>query len=136
MKCHPDPKRPPKRPANNNRRLLTCLPITRKIVTAQMREKIYYSLKSKLLFSEERKECHKGKRGTRDFLYIDQHTLKDSKTRRKHVTMAWTDKKCLLYDPTKLDNSLKIYTISDKVTKFISQAMKSWRVDMIIGGKT
>ena len=55
-----------------------------KILTAQ----IYDSLISRKLFPEEQKGCHKGTRGMGDLLYIDQHTLKESKTRRKNVAMT------------------------------------------------
>ena len=37
---------------------------------------------------------------------------------------------------TKLDNSLKMYNISDKVIKFIVETMKNWRVELTTGGKS
>ena len=43
----------------NNYRPIICLPIMWKILTAQMREKIYYSLKSRVLFPDEEKGCRK-----------------------------------------------------------------------------
>ena len=47
-------------------------------------------------FPKEQKGC---RRGTGDQLYIDQHNLKETKTWRKDVVMAWIDyKKSLLYD--------------------------------------
>ena len=56
-------------------------------------EMIYYSLISHGLFPEEQKGRHKVTRGTDDLLYIDQHILNESKTRRKDVAMAWNDNK-------------------------------------------
>ena len=47
-----------------------------KLLTAQIREKIYYSVTSRGLFSNEQKECRKGSRGTAELLYIDQHMIK------------------------------------------------------------
>ena len=64
-----------------------------KILTAQIREKIYYSLTSLRLFPDEQKGCHKGSRGTEKLLYIDQHILDESKTKRKNLAMALTDYK-------------------------------------------
>ena len=64
-----------------------------KILTAQIREEIYYSLKSRGLFSEEQKGCRKGARGTAELLYMDQHILNESKTRRKNLAIAWIDYK-------------------------------------------
>ena len=60
-----------------------------KIITAQIREKIYDLLESHELFLEEQKECYKVFRGTGELLCIDQHILNESKTRRKNRTLAW-----------------------------------------------
>ena len=60
-----------------------------KILTAQIREKIYNSLTSRGLFPDEQKGCRKGSRGTAELLYIDQHILNESKTRLKNLAMAW-----------------------------------------------
>ena len=57
-------KDPSKGNAPNNYRPITCLPIMWNILTAQTREKIYYSLTSRGLFPEEQKGCRKGFRGT------------------------------------------------------------------------
>ena len=54
-----------------------------KILTAQIREEIYNLLISRRLFHKEKKRCRKEQRRTKDVLYIDQHILKDSKTRCK-----------------------------------------------------
>ena len=64
-----------------------------KILTAQIREKIYYSLTSRGLFPDEQKGCRKGSRDTAELLYIDQRILNESKTRRKNLAMAWIDYK-------------------------------------------
>ena len=44
------------------------------------------------IFDEQKGRC-KGTRGTAELLYIDQHILNESKTRRKNVAMAWIDYK-------------------------------------------
>ena len=59
-----------------------------KILTAQIREEIYYSLRSWGLFPEEQKGCHKRSRGIAELLYTGQHILHESKTRWKNLTMA------------------------------------------------
>ena len=86
-------KDPSKGTAPNNYRPITCLPMMWKILTAQIREKIYNSLTSRGLFPGEQKGCRKGSRGTAELLYIDQHILNESKTRRKNLAMAWIDYK-------------------------------------------
>ena len=77
-------KDPSKGNAPNNYRPITCLPMMLKILTAQIREKIYNSLTSRRLFPEEQKGCRKGSRGTAELLYIDQHILNESKTEKSN----------------------------------------------------
>ena len=84
-------KDPSKGTAPNNYRPITCLLMMWKILTAQIREKIYYSLTSRRLFPDEQKGCCKGSRGTAELLCIDQHILNESKTRRKNLVIAWMD---------------------------------------------
>ena len=67
--------------------------MTLKILTVQIREEIYYLLTNRGLFPEEQTGCRKGSCGTAELLYIDQHILNESKTRRKNLAMAWIDYK-------------------------------------------
>ena len=64
-------KDPSKGTAPNNYRPITCLPMMWKILTAQIREKIYDSQTNRGLFPDEEKGCRKGSRGTPELLYID-----------------------------------------------------------------
>ena len=86
-------KDPLKGTTPNNNRPIMYLPMTWKILTAQIKEDIYYSLTSHGLYPEEQKRCRRGSRGTGEFLYRDQHILNESKTRRKNLAMAWIDNK-------------------------------------------
>ena len=72
-------KDPSKGNAPYNYRPITCLPMMWKILTAQIREEIYYSLTRHRLFPDEQKGCCKGSRGTAELLYIDQHILNESR---------------------------------------------------------
>ena len=68
-------KDPRKRTALINYRPITCLHMMWKILMAQIREEIYYSLIRRRLFFEEQKECHKGTRGIVKLLDTDQNIL-------------------------------------------------------------
>ena len=128
-------KDPSKGTAPNNYRPITCLPMMWKILTAQIRGKIYYSLTSRGLFPDEQKGCRKGSRDTAELLYIDQ-LLNESKARRKNLAMAWIDYK-KAYDMVPQSwilHCLKMYKISHEVIIFIEQTMKTWRVDLTAGG--
>ena len=124
--------------APNNYRPITCLPIMWKILTAQIREEIYYSLTSCGLFPEEQKGCCKWSRGTAELLYMDQHILNDSKARRKNLAIARIDYK-KAYDMVPqswIINCLKMYKISDEVINFTEKTMKTWRVELTAGGRS
>ena len=89
----------------------------RQTLTAQIREKIYYSLIS----CSEQKGCGKRICGAEDLLYIDQHILNEGKTRRKNLAMAWIDYK-KSYDIVHQSWILhcpKIYKISDPVVQLV-----------------
>ena len=131
-------KDPSKGTAPNNYRPITCLSMMWKILTAQIREKIYYLLTSRRLFPDEQKGCHKGSRGTVELLYTDQHILNESKTRRKNLAMAWIDYK-KAYDMVPQSwilHCLKMYKISHEVINFIEQTMKTWRVELTGAGRS
>ena len=64
-----------------------------KILIAQIREYIYYSLISRELLPEEQKGCRRRHRGTVELLYRDQHILNESKTTRKNLAIALIDYK-------------------------------------------
>ena len=130
-------KNPSKGAAPNNYRPITCLPMMWKILIAQMREEIYYSLTSRGLFPGEQKGCCKGSRGTAELIYMDQHILNEIKTRWKNLAIAWIDYK-KAYDmvlQSWIINCLKMYKISHEVINFIDEIMKTWRVELTAGGR-
>ena len=85
---HSNPKAPPQRNGSKNNRTITCQAMMWKILTAQIREKIYYSLISCGIFPDEQKRWNKRIIGPDELLYIDQHILMESKTRPKNLDMA------------------------------------------------
>ena len=131
-------KDPSKGTTPNNYRWITGLSMMWKILTAQIREKNYYSLISCGLFPEEKKGCRKGSIGTAELLYIDQHILIESKTRRINLAMAWINYK-KAYDmipQSWIINYHKMYKISHEVIIFIEKTMKTWRVELTAGGRS
>ena len=136
-KDHIDPKGPKQRNCPKQLQTITCRPMMWKILTAQIREEIYYSLTSHGLFPEEQKGCCKGSRGTAELLYIDLHILNKSKTRWKNLATAQIDYK-KAYDmllQSWIINCLKIYKISE-VINFIKKTIKTRRVELTAGGRS
>ena len=128
-------KEPSKGAAPNNYRPITCLPKMWKILIAQIRKKIYYSLTSRWLFPDEQKGCRKKSRGTVELLSIDKHILNESKTRRKNLAMAWIDYK-KAYDMVPQIHWLKMYKISHEVINFLKKTMQTRRVELTVGGRS
>ena len=112
--------------APNNYRPIKC------ILTAQFRMEIYYSQISRRLFPEEQSWYHKGTRGTGDLQYIDQHILKESKTRRDDVD--WLQKG-IWYSPANLDNRL-LQNVQDirQSHKVHREDQENRRVEVIAAG--
>ena len=96
-----------------------------KILTAQIREKIYYSLTSRGLFPDEQKGCCKGSRSTAELFYIDQNFLDESKTRRKNLAMAWIDYNDMV-PQSWIIHCHKMYKISHEVINFTEKTMQTW----------
>ena len=135
-KDHIDPEGPTQRNRPKQLRAHNLLRMMWKILTAQIREEIYYSVTSRSLFPNEQKRCGKESKGTAELLYIDQHILSESKTRRKNLAMAWIDNK-KAYDMVPHSwriNCLKMYKISNEVINFIDKTMKTRRVELTTGG--
>ena len=86
-------KDPLKETASTNYRPITCPLMMWKILTAPIRERIYHSIKSRGIFSDEQKGCCKRTRDAEEQLYIDQHILDESKTKQKTLALAWIDNK-------------------------------------------
>ena len=104
----------------------------------EIREDIYDFLTSCGLFFEEQKGCCKWTRATGQLLYIFQHILSESKTRRKNLAMARIDYK-KAYDiivQRWIINCQKIYKISHEVINFIEKIMKTRIVELRAGGKS
>ena len=109
-----------------NNRSVKCLPMMWKMLTAQIREAVYYSLTSRRLFPKEQKGYRKGSRGTGELHYMDQQVFNENKTKRKNLTMAWIDFK-KVYDRVPkswIINCLKMYKISDEVINLMFSYME------------
>ena len=107
-----------------------------KILTVQIREKIYCSLISRGIFPDEQKGCRKRTRGKEDLLYLDQHILNESKMWRKYLAMTWIDykKSSDMVSSSWILHCPKMYKISDQVVQ--KKAMQTWRVELTAGGKS
>ena len=105
------------------------------ILTAQTKEEIYYSFECYGLFPEEQKGCRKRIRAIDVQLYIDQHILKEVKTRQKNVAIAWIDDK-KAYDMVPQTCKIECPKMCKMSDNFITKAMKNWKMELAAGGQT
>ena len=85
-----NPKKTPKSNRHQNiYRPITCQQMMWNILTEQVKENLKESLIRCGLLSRKRKEVTSGP----ELLYIDQHILKERKTKRKSLSMMWCDYK-------------------------------------------
>ena len=85
------------------------------------------NLPKQLQIHDEQKVCHQGTRGT-DLLYIDQHILKENRTRRKIAAMAWIDYK-KAYDIVSQSCIINCLKRSKYPTKSDSLSRKTWKLE-------
>ena len=73
-----------------------------------------------------------------ELLYMDQHIVNESKTRRKNLAKAWIDYKTAynIVPQSWILHSLKMYKIPDQGVQFIQKTMQTWRVELTVGGKS
>ena len=69
--------------------------------------------------------------GKYDLLYIDQHILKEIKTKEENIAIEWIDKKKgIRYGPAIMRiDCLKMYKLSREVKKVIDDTMKREGID-------
>ena len=122
-----DPKRHHQNNRPKQRKTHNVLTNYVEILTAQIREEIYYSLISHRIFTDEQKGCRMRTSGTGKLLYVDKYILNKSKTRWKNLLRARIDNK-KTYDTAPQSwilHSLKMYKIPDQVLQFIEKTMQT-----------
>ena len=104
---------------------------------AQIREEICDSLLSCRFFPKKQKVWHKWIWGIGELLYINQHILKESKTKWKSIAIAWIDyQKTCMVPQNWIIKILKMYQISGEVIKSIENTMENWRLKLTAEGKS
>lgn len=126
-----------KGPIPSNYRPITCLPTTFKLLTAIIAHSIQTYLESNDLMPEEQKGNRRGTRGTKDQLLIDKMILRNSKTRKTNLQMAWIDyKKAFDSVPHSwIHECLKIYGVSRNIRDFLQAIMKKWNTELTVNGE-
>ena len=81
--------------ASNYRPIIRLL--IRKLFSGVFADQIYGHLDQQKLLLEKQKRCKERSRGTNDSLYIDRAVIREVKSRKKNLAMAWIDSLEILY---------------------------------------
>ena len=116
----------------SNYRPITCLPLVWKLLTGILEDKIHDYLENNILLLEERKGCRRKCKRTGDLLFIDKMILREVRMRKKNLAVAWIDYK-KAYDMVPhswIVECLGMVGVSEQIEHFLSESMKTWRVDL------
>lgn len=112
-----------------NYRLITCLSVIYKLLTALIYHKIYEHCEVNGIISEEQKGCIKRALGCKHQLTIDAVVLKQSQIKHRSLSIVYIDY-IKAFDSVPHDWLLKvldIYKIAPKVKHLLSGIMKSYK---------
>ena len=98
---------------------------------------IYGHLDQQKLLPEEQKGCRKKSRGTNDLLYVDRAVIREVKSRKKNLAMAWIYYK-KAYDMVPhswITECLDLFGVAENIKTLLIINMENWRV-MLCGGNS
>ena len=106
-----------------------------KLLTGVIADQIYAHLDQEKLLPEEQKGCRKGSRGNSDLLYIDRAVIKEVKSRKKNLPMAWLDYK-KAYDMVPhswIIECLDLFGVAENIKSLLLSIMEKWKVMLCSG---
>ena len=126
-----------KGPIPSNYRPITCLPTTYKLLTGVIASAMQEHLEQHGLLFEEQKGNKRNARGTKDQLLIDKAILKNSRSRKTNLHVAWIDyKKAFDSLPHSwIAKCLGMVGISENIQRFLCTAMLTWNTVLTVNGQ-
>ena len=87
------------------------------------------------MLPKEQKGCRKRSRETNDLLYIDRAVIKEVRSRKKNLAMAWIDYK-KTYDMVPhswTKECLDLFGVAENIKTLLVNSMEKWRVMLCAG---
>ena len=87
------------------------------------------------MLPKEQKGCRKRSRETNDLLYIDRAVIKEVRSRKKNLAMAWIDYK-KTYDMVPhswTKECLDLFGLAENIKTLLVNSMEKWRVMLCAG---
>ena len=106
-----------------------------KLFLGVIADQIYGHLDQLKLLPEEQKRCRKRSRGTNDVLYIDRAVIREVKSRKEKLAMAWIDyKKAFNMLPHLwIKECLDLFGVAENIKTLLVNSMEKWRVMLCVG---
>ena len=118
----------------NSYHLIACLPLTWKLLTSVLVEKLYAHLSEKNVLPDEQKECKKDSRRTKDQLLIDKQILKHCKKHQRNLAMGWTDyRNKKAYDMVPhgwMIKAMKMVGITENIVNLFGNSKETCRTEL------
>ena len=114
----------------SNSRPVTCLPLMWKLLSGVIADQIFGNLDQQKLLPEQQKGCRKRSRGTNDLLYTDKAVIREVKSSKKNLVMAWIDYK-KAYDMLPhswIKECLDSFGVAENIKNVLVNGMENWRV--------
>ena len=104
------------------------------LLTDVIADQIYAHIDQEKLLPDERKECRKGSKGTNDLLYIDRAVIKEVKSRKKYLAMAWIDyKKSYMVSHSWIIECLDFFGVAENIKTLLVNSIEKWKVMLCSG---
>ena len=125
----------------SNYRPITCWPLCESywcncrsdVIAGVIADQIYAHLDQEKLLPEEQEGCKKGSRGTNDSLYIDGAVIKEVKSRKKNLAMAWIDyKKTYMVPHSWIIECLALFGVAENIKSLLVNSMENGKVQEIL----
>ena len=84
---------------------------------------------------EEQKGCKKRSRGTNDLIYIDRTLIRDVKSRKKNLAMAWIDYKKAygMVQHSWIKECLDLFGVAENIKTLLVNSTEKWWVMLYAG---
>ena len=111
---------------------MTCLPKTYKLLKSIISRRLQKYMDNENLLPKEQKGCSSGTKGCKDQLLISKAILRECKSRKKSLSMAWIvyQKAFDRVTHSWIIKSLEIIGLNNKVIAFTKKTMTYWKTRM------
>ena len=89
-------------------------------------DQIYGHLDQQKLLPEEQKGCRKRSRRTYDLLYVDKAVIREVKSNKKNLAMAWIDYKeaCDMVPHLWIKECLDLFAVAENIETLLVNSMQ------------